>query len=87
MADTQAFHYACGNDFVKRLLMEWIGAALYKAPCAIDDLPPFFEGAVRRVVRGTEVHDIQIFAGSKQDVADIVGKVVLKEDYLIPRQI
>ena len=41
MADTQAFHYACGNDFVKRLLMERIGAALYKAPCAIDDLPPF----------------------------------------------
>ena len=31
MADTQAFHYACGNDFVKRLLMERIGTALYKA--------------------------------------------------------
>ena len=67
--------------------MERIGTALYKAPCAIDDLPPFFEGAVRCVVRRTEVHDIQIFASSKQDVADIVGKIVLKEVYFIPSQI
>ena len=87
MADTQAFHYACGNDFVKRLLMERIGTALYKAPCAIDDLPSFFRVPSEVLSGELKSMTFRFFASSKQDVADIVGKVVLKEVYLIPSQI
>ena len=53
--DAQFLHDIGCNYFVEWLLTEGIASALEKASSSIYDFPPFFQAAIRGIIRRTEI--------------------------------
>lgn len=72
------------DNLVERLLLRHAAAALYQHTLAVQNLPFLFWPTVRGIARGNQVDAVLLRNLPKQDVADILGKIVVIEIDLAP---
>ena len=87
MRDSKALHNLRCNHLIKRLLTERIAAALDQAALSVDDFPPLFQIAIRSAVRCTEIQNAILFLFPEQNIANVIGKIVVKEVDIFPLQV